>query len=255
MLLYGLIGIGIYYLQNYFLFKPEKKVITEAYNFTIPHKEINIPYDSGINLNIVQFTCSMPARGIVLYFHGNKKNIAWYARFAPAFTKKGYEVWMLDYPGYGKSTGQLTEERLYEYALLIYKMANNRFSKDSIVIYGKSMGSGIAAYLGSRKDCKRLILETPYYSLTSLAAYYFPIYPVKSMIHYKIPTYDYVQKIIAPVSIFHGTSDWVIPYSNACQLKQALKPFDEFITIERGSHNDLNNFPLFRKKLDSLLLY
>jgi uncharacterized protein len=221
--------------------------------FPIPHKEINIPYDDTSNVNIIQFTTTTAAKGVVLYFHGNRKNIAWYAKYAPNFTKNGYEVWMIDYPGYGKSTGPLTEQRLYAYAEQLYKLAVTRFAKDSIILYGKSMGTGIAAWLASRKNCKELILETPYYSITSLSAHYFPIYPVSRMIHYKIPSYEYLQQVIVPVTIFHGTADGVIPYSNAEKLKPFLKPADKFITIAGGSHNDLNDYPLFHQKLDSLL--
>jgi uncharacterized protein len=246
LLVYGIVGIAIYYLQDYILFKPETKPALEPYNFSIPHKEVNIRYDSNANLNIVQFTCDTPAKGVVLYFHGNRKNIGWYAKFAPNFTKHGYEVWMLDYPGFGKSTGALTEQRLYD-------LARVSFDKDSIIIYGKSMGTGIAAQLASKRDCRRLILETPYYSMHALATNYFPIYPVKKMIHYRLPTYEYLPEVFAPVSILHGTDDWTIPYRNASRLKSVLKPADEFITIEGGSHNDLNNFALFRHKLDSLL--
>jgi alpha-beta hydrolase superfamily lysophospholipase len=253
LMIYGLAGIAIYYLQDYILFHPEKMAKDHTYNFPIPHREINIPYNDSSNINIIQFTAASPVKGVVLYFHGNRKNIAWYAKYAPNFTKNGYEVWMIDYPGYGKSTGTLTEQLLYNYAEQLYKLAAARFAKDNIILYGKSMGSGIAAYIASRKNCKELILETPYYSITSLSAHYFPIYPVSSMIHYKIPSYQYLQQVIVPVTIFHGTSDGVIPYSNAEKLKPFLKAADAFITIEGGSHNDLNDFPLFHQKLDSLL--
>ena len=252
-MIYGLIGIAIYYLQDTILFHPEKMEKNLSYSFSIPHKEINISYNNSSNINIIQFTTEAAAKGVVLYFHGNRKNIAWYAKYAPNFTKNGYEVWMIDYPGYGKSTGTLTEKRLYDYAEQLYIMAASRFAKDSIILYGKSMGSGIAAYIASRKNCKELILETPYYSVTSLAAHYFPIYPVDRMIHYKIPSYEYLQRIIVPVTIFHGTDDGVIPYSNAEKLKPFLKLADKFVTISGGSHNDLNDFPLFHHKLDSLL--
>jgi len=253
LMLYGLVGIAIYYLQDYILFHPEKMEKTRSYNFPVPHREINIPYNDSSNINIIQFTTALRAKGVVLYFHGNRKNIAWYAKYVPNFTKNGYEVWMIDYPGYGKSTGALTEQRLYNYAEQLYKLAAARFAKDSIILYGKSMGTGIAAWLASRKNCRELILETPYYSMTSLSAHYFPIYPVSSMIHYKIPSYQYLQQVIVPVTIFHGTSDGVIPYSNAEKLRPFLKPADQFITINDGSHNNLSDFPLFHQKLDSLL--
>ncbi len=253
LMLYGLIGIAIYYLQDYMLFHPEKMEKNSAYDFRIPHKELNIPFNDSSNISVVQFTSSHAARGVVLYFHGNRKNIGWYAKYAAAFTKKDYEVWMIDYPGYGKSTGKLTERVLYDYAEQLYRLATARFAKDSIILYGKSMGTGIAAWLASRRSCRQLILETPYYSMTSLVAHYFPVYPVSRMIHYKLPTYQYLQQIIAPITIFHGSADGVIPYSNAEKLQPFLKPGDRFITINGGSHNDLYNFPLFRQKLDSLL--
>jgi alpha-beta hydrolase superfamily lysophospholipase len=253
LMLYGLIGIAIYYLQDKVLFRPEKMDSRQAYGFSVPHKEINIPFNDQANISIVEFTTAAAPKGVVLYFHGNRKNIGRFAKFAPNFTKNGYEVWMIDYPGYGKSTGPLTEQRLYDFADQLYKLAAARFARDSIVIYGKSLGSGIAAWLASKKNCRQLILETPYYSITSLCQRYFPIYPVTRMIHYKIPLYQYLQQVIVPVTILHGSSDGVIPYSNAEKLKPFLKPTDKFITIEGGSHNDLNDFPLFHQTLDTLL--
>jgi alpha-beta hydrolase superfamily lysophospholipase len=255
IIVYCAIGIAFYYLQDQLLFHPEKKAKNEAYNFNIPYKEVNIAYDTASNLNIIQFTPKddTVAKGVVLYFHGNKKNIGWYAKYAPNFTKNGYEVWMIDYPGFGKSTGKLTEQRLYDYALQLYKLARTKYGKDSIIIYGKSMGTGVAAQLASIRDCKRLILETPYSSMRGLVQTYFFMYPIKNMLHYNLPTYEYLQKVIDPVTIFHGTDDRLITYRNAAKLKPFLKPGDEFVTIKGGAHNNLNDYKLFHEKLDSLL--
>jgi hypothetical protein len=250
---YGCIGIAIYYLQDKILFHPVALASSYSWNFKEPFREVNIPFDTNANINIIQFTTSAPSpKGVVLYFHGNRDNISWYEKFASNFTKNGYEVWMMDYPGYGKSTGPCTEPRLYEYANQLYLLARVHFMPDSITIYGKSLGTGIAAWLASRKNCKQLVLESPYYSMTHLAGYYFPIYPVGRMIHYKIPTNEYLQKVIAPVVILHGNSDWIIPYGNSEKLAAVLKPTDKFITIPGGSHNNLNDFPLFHQTLDSL---
>jgi hypothetical protein len=73
------------------------------------------------------------------------------------------------------------------------------------------------------------------------------------MISYKLPTYQYLQVVNAPICIFHGTDDGVIPYANSRRLKEVLKGGDEFVTLEGGSHNDLNDFAVFHQKLDSLL--
>lgn len=255
LLLYAVFGIAIYYLQDRILFQRSALSPTEQYQFKQPYKEIMLPYDSQSAINIIQFKIAdtLKCKGVVLYFHGNKKNIGWYAKYAPHFTKHQYEVWMIDYPGYGKSTGPLTEARLYEYAEQLYKLANAFYKKDSIIIYGKSMGTGIASWLASRKSCKQLILETPYYSMTSLAGYYFPVYPVSKIIRYKIPSYSYVKDVIAPITILQGTADWVVPYSNASRLKECLKPTDEFISVAGGSHNNLYDYEMVTKKVAQLL--
>lgn len=225
-----------------------------SYHFRQPFLEKNIDLDAKTRFNLIQYTVPDSLRkGVVLYFHGNKGNVKRYNRFVDNFIQHGYEVWMADYPGYGKSTGKLSEAILYEESLQVYKLARNEYQPDQMIIYGKSLGSGIAAQLASIRDCKRLILETPYYSLTSLAGIYLWMYPLDLLMHYHIPTHVYLTKVTAPVSIFHGTSDGVVPYFNAKRLKARLKKGDEFITIEGGSHRDLNSFPLMQQKLDSLL--
>ena len=254
IILYVVIGIALFFLQDLFLFHPVKLARNHPYNFTVSFKETDIPFDKTDTINLVKFyPDSSISKGVVLYFHGNKGNINRYAKFAENFTKHGYEVWMPDYPGYGKSVGERSEKIFYQQAELIYTLATADFSGNKIIIYGKSLGTGIAAYLASVKNCSQLILETPYYSIPDLMASYAPVYPTKIMANYNLPTYQYLQKIKVPVCIFHGTNDGVIPYRCAAGLESVLKPTDLFITIENGTHNTLNDFPLFHQKLDSLL--
>jgi alpha-beta hydrolase superfamily lysophospholipase len=254
IIIYCSAGIVLYYLQEKLMFHPAPLSPDYQFKFDIPFKEINIPLNAKDNLSLVQFfPGDSIAKGVVLYFHGNRDNINRYAKYASNFTKHGYEVWMIDYPGYGKTTGKFTEENVYMQAKEMYKLANSRFGKDSIIVYGKSLGSGIASYLASKKICKRLILETPYYSIPDLFSHYAPVFPVNAMTHFKFPTGEYLKEVNIPVTIFHGNDDGVIPYSCAAKLKKVLKQSDEFITIDKGTHNDLNNFALFHEKLDSLL--
>jgi pimeloyl-ACP methyl ester carboxylesterase len=254
IIVYCLGGIVAYTWQEHVLFHPVALKADASFNFRLPYKEVNIPVDRSTKYNIVQFSAAgNNIRGVVLYFHGNKHNITHYAGAADNITKHGYEVWMIDYPGFGKSTGKVNEQIIYEQALELYKMARVRFSPGNIVIYGRSLGSGVAAHLASIRDCKRLILETPYYSIPSLASTYLWMYPVNRMIKYKFPTNEYLKKVTAPVTIFHGTDDGVIPYKNAVRLKEVLKAGDEFVTINNGSHNDLKKYKEMTVKLDSVL--
>ncbi len=252
--IYSLIGIAFYFLQDYILFHPVSLKAKHRYDFSYPHKEYSLPINAVDTLNIVEFErTDTVTRGIILYFHGNKKNISWYARYMPFLTSNGYQVLMIDYPGYGKSRGRLTEQKLYDWATQAYKIAINRFSADSIIIYGKSMGTGIAAELASRRDCKRLILESPYYDFPSVVQHYLPIYPVKWMLHYQLPTYRYLPNVKAPITIFHGTKDRVVVYKNSIRLKKYLKQSDQLITIKGYHHNDLYKSSIVKHTLDSLL--
>ena len=267
LLLYCAGGIAVYYGQEKILFHPVPVERNTTYDFGgQPYTEINLPYDKETNLNIIEFKVrdrsvpaagvvdsALPARGVVLYFPGNKKNITRYAPYAADFTARGYEVWMMDYPGFGKSTGIFSEQKLYDQALTLYKLARSRWQPSQIILYGKGLGTGVAAQLADIRDCRRLILESPYYSLVSVAGHYLPVYPWGRLLHYHFPTWSHLPAVTAPITIFEGSDDWATPYSNALRLKSLLKPGDEFVTIPGGGHNNLHDFPLFRQKLDSLM--
>ncbi|MBL0355714.1 MAG: alpha/beta fold hydrolase [Chitinophagaceae bacterium] len=256
IIIYCTTGIALFYLQDYILFHPTAIERNIAWKFDVPFEEADLPFNNTDTINLVKFfPAGNVSRGVVLYFHGNKENIGRYAKYAANFTKHGYEVWMEDYPGYGKSVGARSEKILYQQAKLLYQLASIKYNSDSIVIYGKSLGTGIAAYLAANANAKRLILETPYYSVPDLFNAYAPIYPSERMASYKIRTNEYLQQVAYPITIFHGTDDGVIPYRCAKKLKKVLKSTDAFITIEGGTHHNLNNFELFHKKLDSLLMY
>ena len=254
LLLYASIGIVLFYLQDKILFHPKKLDAGYQFKFKGHFEEINIPFNDTDTMNLIIFLPDkIPVKGIVIYYHGNMKNIEHYATFADPFLKLGYEVWMEDYPGFGKSTGFIMEKKLYEQALQVKKMADVKFHSDSIIIYGKSLGTGIAANVASRTKAKMLILETPYYSIPSLFRSYAFMYPNEMMSSYKIRTHTFLEDVTYPVIIFHGTNDGVIPLRCAKKLEVVLKPTDKFITIEKASHNNLNDTPEYFAAMDSLL--
>jgi alpha-beta hydrolase superfamily lysophospholipase len=247
-------GIAMYYLQKTLLLHPRQLPPGYKFKFNFPFIEINIPFGDSDIINLVRFLPEQETpKGVVLYFHGNRDNINRYAKYAANFTRHGYEVWMNDYPGYGKSTGKFTEDNVYAQAAEIYRLARAKFASNKIIVYGKSLGSGIASWLASKKECRHVILETPYYSMSTLLTRYAPIYPARMMSHFKFPAGEYLKKVTAPVTIFHGSKDKVIPHSHASLLRHVLKEQDEFITIDNGSHNNLNDFRLFHDKLDAVL--
>ena len=251
IIIYCVGGLVLYFAQGLILFHPQPLGRNYHFKFEQPFEELNIPYGKN-NLSIVKFQPDEKRNGIVLFYHGNMENVEHYKTYPSIFLKNNQEIWMIDYPGFGKSTGKRTEKIMDDEALLMYDMALKQTSSDSIIIYGKSIGTGVATFIASKRNCKRLILETPYYSIHSLATHYFPIYPVNWMIKYSFPINQYLKGVKSPITIFHGTKDEVIPYDHSMQLKEENKNI-QLITIEHGTHNNLTSFRQYQTTLDSVL--
>ncbi|MEO6070882.1 MAG: alpha/beta fold hydrolase [Chitinophagaceae bacterium] len=246
-------GLLIFLIQDRILFHPKPLLFSHKFDFGQQLIEHNIPEEGGKNLNVLQFTAK-EKKGTILFFHGNMDNVEHYKKYIPYFTSMGYEVWMMDYPGFGKSTGERTEEAIYKDAQTVYRLARKESSTDSLIIYGKSIGTGVAAQLASVEDCSKLILETPYYNIEALAKHFIPFYPIKLLSTYRFPTNLYLPKVKAPVTILHGTEDEIIPYEQAAQLKAENKSI-QLCKIINGKHNDLLSYPQFRNDVSHFLLH
>jgi len=253
LLLYLFLGWIFYAKQETFIFrariiKTDKKLAIQA-----THEEITIPINQADTLHLVRFkTKNTPARGVVLYFHGNRENVEWYATQADLFTREGYEVLMMDYPGYGKSRGEKSEYKIYQWATWVYQLARKQYESKEIILYGKSFGTGVASYLASKKDCKQLILETPYTNFPAVFAYYVPIYPFKTLLHYQFPTQQYLEQVEVPIRILHGTSDFVIAHQHSIALTKQKKGIT-LLLIKGGTHNNLYHFNIARRALKTWL--
>lgn len=252
VVLYLLGGLILQRNQWSLIFRPTKLAQDFQFRFDYPFKAFNIPIADSSYLSMVLIRAEAP-KGMVIYFDGNSGNISTHSRYVSIFVQHHYDVLMMDYPGFGKSTGPDAEHDLYNEGLVAYQLAQNYFSADSIIIYGRSLGSAIAAQLASIQACKMLILESPIYSLDDLARRYFPIYPVSYLLQYHFPTYQFIQRVKAPVIIFHSKEDQVVRYKNSVKLKPLLKQGDDYITLETGSHQSLYSQPLYINKIDSLL--
>lgn len=254
LLIYASVGIALYYLQNKILLHPCKLPQDYIFKFKESFKEVLIPINKEDTIHLVQFfTASVKSKGLVLYFHGNQKNVEHYASCATTFLKNGYEVWMPDYPGFGKSSGKLTESKLYEQAYQIKRWAEKKYSADSIVIYGKDFGAGVAANLAENASIKALVLENPYYSITDLFHHYACIYPVKQMAEFKFPVNEFLPNVSSGIVLIEKTNRQFFSYKGAQKLKPLLKANDRFISIEGNNQDDISNSELYIHAIDSLL--
>jgi hypothetical protein len=169
---------------------------------------------------------------------------------AEELTSFGFDVFMPDYRGYGKSTGDRSEKNLYADALVAYEEVLKQYPERQICLYGRSLGSAMASWLAAYTRPGAVILETPFNNMAAVAAYHTKIIPVKWFLRFSFCNEKHLPKTSAPVLIAHGTKDIMVPYRYGFSLFKPLKGKAEMVTIPGGHHNDLNGYPLFREKLE-----
>ena len=236
------------------LFKPEK--LPEDFQFDYENqetKEYNLETRDGAVINGLRFFPQGESKGVVLYLKGNSKSIKGWGKFAVDFTRHGYNVLMVDYRGFGKSTGKRSQKAIKRDLQKVYDKIKERTSEDRIILYGRSLGSGFATKLASLNNPKLLILDAPYYSLTKVTARYAPFMPLSLLIKYPLPTYKWLKYVRCPIHIIHGTHDKLIPYKSSVKLAQINPELTKLHTVIGGGHKNMNNFESYHKMLDDIL--
>lgn len=242
--------------QEKILFQNTKIDVNYKYKLKGNFEEMWFHPEANIALNALYFkTNSLKIKGLVLYFHGNADDLRRWGKYAGDFTKNGYDIIIMDYRQFGKSTGELSEIAFHSDARYIYEWAKKRFPENEIVIYGRSLGTGIATRLASETHPKMLLLETPYYSLTNVGMSYLPIIPFDFLLRYKMRTDLCIKQVRCPIHIFHGIKDEIVPYQSSLKLANLLnkKPSEIITTIPNGKHKNLGEFREYHLALDSLL--
>jgi fermentation-respiration switch protein FrsA (DUF1100 family) len=243
----------LYFFQEKLIFLPSKLPQDYTYSFSLPHEEFNLRTEDGAILNGLHFKNSEP-KGVILYFHGNAGDLSRWGEIALYFVEKQYDVIIMDYRTYGKSTGKLSPAALFDDAQLFYDYALEHYDENRITLYGRSLGTGIASRIAAINTPKQLVLETPFYSLLDVAKSMFPILPVSVFLKYTLPSYEFMQEVTCPVTIFHGTSDSVVPYESGKKLYDAIPNEGKtFYAIENGDHNNLISFPQYHEGIESVL--
>ncbi len=243
----------LYLFQENILFQPEKLPVDYTFQFDHEFKEFFLETNDHARLNGLHFLNKNP-KGTILYFHGNKGSLKRWGEIALFFAKKNFDVIIMDYRGYGKSTGTLTEQKLYEDAQLFYNYMRDRYPENSIIIYGRSLGTGIALKMAANNTPNSIILETPYYSIKDMASRWMPDFLAELLISYKIPSHQYIQDVHCNITIYHGTDDGVVPYASGLKLFNIVPRSNKrMITIKNGSHNNLIDFEEYQKSIDKVL--
>jgi len=208
--------------------------------------------NDGGRINAIHFKVPN-SRGVVFYLKGNSKSIKGWGKFAKDFLSNGYDFFMMDYRGFGKSRGKRNQEKMFSDAQYLYKWLSKSYAEDKIILYGRSWGSGIAARIASWNKPRMLILDSPYFSFYYNANRYLFLFPLKWILRYDMRTDLYLKVTECPIHIIHGNKDRLISFSQSEKLK-ALYPSKIILhKIEGARHNNLPDFPAFFEVLYDIL--
>ena len=252
LILFVLVCVGLYFFQEKLIFFPDKLDKDHKFSFAQSFDEVNIKTKDGNVLNGLLFKADS-AKGLVFYLHGNAGSLDKWGGVANRYTELHYDVFILDYPGYGKSEGRINSKaQLFDGIQTAYDDMKIHYQEDSIVVLGYSIGSGPAAHLAATNHPRLLILQAPYYSLTDLIRHSFPIIPT-FILKYRFQTNDYLKDCKMPVVIFHGNQDEVIYYGSSLKLKEEFKTADTLITLQGQGHNGMTDNPDYIAAIQTVL--
>ncbi|HSC37167.1 MAG TPA: alpha/beta fold hydrolase [Chitinophagaceae bacterium] len=242
----------LYLQQEKIIFFPQK--LSPDYKFRFPghFTEKTIRTRDGNTLNGLLFTADS-SKGLVFYLHGNAGSLDSWGEVASAYTALHYDVFILDYPGYGKSGGTIkNQQQLYDNVQDAYTNLLSSYTDSNIVILGYSIGTGMAAMLAAQHHPKMLILQAPYFNLPDMMRHTFPFLPT-FLLKYKFRTNEFLPRVSSPVVLFHGDADEVIYYGSSLKLKELCKPGDRLITLKGQGHNGMTENPDYINALGKLL--
>lgn len=251
-IIYLLAIIFLYFSQESLIFRPTILTKDFKYKFDSDFEEVNIPSFDKINLNGLLFK-KENSKGLVFYLHGNAGALDSWGRNAEIYNNLGYDFFVLDYRGFGKSDGKIqSEEQFNKDIASVYDFLKTRYEEENITIIGYSIGSGPATILASKNNPKRLILQSPYYNFGELSSSKLPFVP-SFIKRYKFETDKYISKVKAPIYIFHGDSDALIPFENSLKLSKLNKSQDNLYILKNQEHNGMNDNLEYQTELKNIL--
>ncbi len=197
----------------------------------------------GARLSVLELRLPDP-KGVVFFLHGNAGNLASWFVNAGFYRQANYDLVMLDYRGYGKSSGRIeSEAQLHADVRAVWREVAPRYAGKRMVLYGRSLGTALAAELAAELQPDLTMLVSPYTSMAAMARQHYPWVPA-ALLRYPLRTAEWLPAIRGPVLLIHGDRDAVIPAAQSEALAR-LKPDARRVLIEGAGHNDLQQFDAY----------
>ena len=248
------LSVLAYLLQEKFLFKPERLREDFVFKYDAPFREYFFDVAPGVRINGLHFFRDHP-KGLVLYLHGNSRSIKGWAKYAKDFYRYDYDVVLVDYRGFGKSTGKRSEADMLSDMQFVYDRLKEKYGEDHLIVYGRSLGSGFATKLAADNQPRYLILDAPYRNFIRVIERFLPILPVRWVLRFHLRTDRWLKNVRCHTYILHGTKDRLIPIQHSEALQRIDPNRITLIRIEGGSHNNLPKFDKYHNFIRDILKY
>jgi fermentation-respiration switch protein FrsA (DUF1100 family) len=226
-------------IENYFVFAPQKVLDYSPSDYGLVWKDVMLPTPDGQVLHGWFFSVAQK-EPVILFYHGNAGNISHRLDYIKLLTRIGFNVFIFDYRGYGKSSGKPSEEGLYIDALSAYDyLVNDECIKpEDIILLGRSLGGAAAIETATERDARLLVVESSFLSTRHMARHMGVFSLISPLLPANYNNIEKIKKISIPKLIIHGESDRIIPFSMGEKLFEEAGEPKYFYPIKGAGHND-----------------
>lgn len=251
VVIYGLILLGLYTYQEKIIFPGTALADDYRFEYNVPFSELTIPVNGGA-LNALHFSQKNP-RGLIFFLHGNSGNLTEWATDIDFYQRVNYDLFIIDYRGYGKSTGTIeSQQQLHNDVRAAWNIIAPDFTDKPIVIYGRSLGTALAVQLASEVKPQLLILVSAFSNLKNIAKALYPYAP-SWLLRYPLETDKLIQQVPSDILFIHGDKDRLIPIGNSQHLQKLTQKPSTLHTIDGAGHNNIHQFSSYLESLEKAL--
>ncbi len=248
--IYAVLIVALAWGQERLLFQPQTLPAGHRFGQAADVHEVDLDVP-GARLNALHLRLPHPD-GVVFFLHGNGGSLDnWFVN-VDYYRRLNLDLFMLDYRGYGKSSGRIeSQAQLQADVRAAWDRIAPQYAGKRRVVYGRSLGSGLAALLAADVQPELTALVSPYFSMLDLAHTHYPWVP-SAVLRYPLRTDEALPRIRGAVLLVHGERDTLIPPANSLRL-QAVLPRAKLLQVPQAAHNDLQDFPIYLDGLAAVL--
>jgi len=234
--------IAIYFAQALFIYAPQmptRDLVATPADLGLEYESLDLLTSDNERINAWYIPATSRTDKTVLFLHGNAGNISHRLDTINIFNQLGFNFLIIDYRGFGKSTGKPSEKGTYEDAETAWKylLEEKNLSSNEIIIAGRSLGGGVAAELAKNVQPVMLILESTFTSMPEVSAEHYPFMPTNLIVKHRYETNKKLKDIHCPILFSHSKNDEVIPYEHSQRNYAAANEPKQFIEL-RGGHGN-----------------